>query len=116
MTSKLVALVEQWDETTRYNESESAVLRELSYRELGERFGLDENESGMFWYIIKEDEDVRYCAYGLKEENGNLFLEMVQEAIHQSFDGMWTEYDRIVIRTFLSDVTWATHQDSRVVK
>ncbi len=110
MTSKLVELVEQWDEMLRFDKTESAVLRELSREQLGERFGLDLNESGMFWYIIKEDEDIQYCAYGLKEENGEVFLEQVQEAIHQSFDGPWTDYDRIVIRTFLSDVTWATYQ------
>ena len=110
MTSKLVELVEQWDEKLRFNESDREVIKELSREMLGDQFGLDRNESGMFWYIIKEDEDIQYCAYGLEEKNGEVFLEQVQEAIHQSFDGPWTDYDRIVIRTFLSDVTWATYQ------
>ncbi len=115
MTTRLVQLVDEWDETTRFDENEVSVLRGLDYEELGERFGLDDNEAHVFWYIIKEEVDIDYCAYGLKEENGNLFLETVQESIHQSYDG-WSDEERLVIRAYLADVTWATYQDDRVAR
>ncbi len=110
MTSRIVGLVNHWDEETRWTQEERAVILGLSFTELGERFDLDLNESGMFWYIIREVETVEYCAYGVEEKNGAVFLEQVQEAVHQEFDGPWTPYDRMVIRTFLADVTWATYQ------
>ncbi len=110
MSSKLVDTVEQWDETLRFDKKEQKVLQSMTRKELGKRFGLDDNESGMLWYVIQEDEDIDYCAYGIPEENSEVFLEQVQESIHQSFDGPWTSYDRIVIRTYLADVAWATSQ------
>ncbi len=110
MTDRLVQLVDQWDETTRFDEAKCKDLRELSQEALGERFDLDYNESGMFWYIIKEDQEPEYCTYGVEEKNASEWLEQVQEAVHQSYEGPWTDYDRIVIRAFLADITWATYQ------
>ena len=90
MSSKLVQLVDDWDEETRFDASEREVLKKLSIDELGKRFGLDLNESGMFWYIMKEELDPLFSAYGVDKKNGGVFLEQLQEAIHQEFDGPYS--------------------------
>ncbi|KKN04033.1 hypothetical protein LCGC14_1101650 [marine sediment metagenome] len=106
MTKQLVEAVEQYDEDTG-NLSDD--LREHGLEDLQNKYGLDLNEAGMLWLVIREDTDPLYCAYGIKEENSKAFLENVQESIHQSFEGHWSDYDRIVIRSYLADIALATH-------
>ena len=118
MSKKLVHLVNKWDEysldpkeeVVPFTKEEREEILNLSQEDLGKLFALAYNESGMFWYIVNETERSEYCAYGIEEQNGAVFLEQVQESVHQSFDGPWTAYDRIVIRSYLADITWATYQ------
>lgn len=111
MSSKLVEAVEQWDETLQLDDAQRKALTKQTREELGDRFGLDYNESGMLWYVIHGDmERTKYCAYAVEDKDSKTFLEAVQEPVHQSFEGPWTDYDRIVIRAYLADIAYATSQ------
>ena len=85
-------------------------LREHDVKDLMDKFDLDENQGGMLSLVIRESTDPNYCAYGVEDKNGAVFLEQVQEAVHQNFEGQWSDYDRVVIRSYLADITWATYQ------
>ncbi len=104
MTKQLVEAVLEYQEDTG-NLSDD--LREHDVQDLMSKYGLDENEAGMFWLIIRCDTDNTYCTYGIPDENSKVFLEQVQESIHQSFDGPWSDYDRIVIQAYLADIALA---------
>lgn len=83
------------------------------------RFELDDNGAWMLQMVVLSTENPDYSAYGVPEEHGNLFLETVQESIHQSFEGDWSDYDKIVIQSYLADITMATyltHRDPNRIK
>lgn len=105
-TRALVQAVHEFDESTGNLADD---LREHDRQDLRNKYDLDENEAGMFWLIIREATDPLYCTYGLPEKHGNVFLETIQESIHQSYEGPWTPYDRLVIRAYLADITLAVH-------
>lgn len=107
---RLVAAVNLYDEDYG-NLSDD--LREHDVKDLMDKFDLDENQGGMLYLIIREDTDPDYCAYGLPDQHGNVFLETVQESIHQSYEGRWSDYDKVVIRSYLADITLATYMTKR---
>ncbi len=59
-------------------------------------------------YIVREETDSRYNAYGLKDEMAPFVLENIQEGLHQSLDG-WTEEQKIVIRAYLADLAYSAY-------
>ena len=105
-TMALVQAVHEFDESTGNLADD---LREHDVQDLRNKYDLNESEAGMFWLIIREATDPLYCTYGVEEKNGKVFLETIQESIHQSYEGNWPSYDRLVIRAYLADITLAVY-------
>ena len=78
-------------------------LHEADYGMLQDIYGLEENEAIHLERIISEQTRAGHNTYDLKPNQAEAFLEIVQESIHQGFDG-FDDYDRIVIRAFLADL------------
>lgn len=105
---RLVQIVQDLDgdsDDPVYQESYDDI-KDHTYQQLMERFGLEQNEGFNLNRIIIEKTEPDGNVYHFKSEQAVPFLEMVQEAIHQGFDG-WDEYDQIVIRAFLADIAYA---------
>jgi len=106
MTKRLVEAVREYQEDTG-NLSDD--LREHDIEDLMSKYQIDRNEAGMFWLIIQSDQGSWPSVYGLPDEDSKLFLETTQEAVHQDFEGPWTDYDRVVIQAFLGDIAYAVY-------
>ena len=106
MTSILVALV-------KLVEEELVDLKDVTREDLMTRFELDDNEAWMLEMVTLETTNPEYNTYDVVQEDGKVFLETIQESIHQSFEGDWSDYDKIVIRSYLADIAWGTYQTTK---
>lgn len=102
----LMDLVEQFDEDDG-NFADN--LREHDVDDFMSVFGLTREHAGILDLIVREATDPQYSAYGVPESDAEVFLETIQESMHQSFEG-WEGYDRLVIRAYLADIAFATYQ------
>ena len=82
-------------------------VQQYTTEQLMVRFGIENREDAdLLWLCLQDDLPGR-CVYGIEEENAQKFLLMVQESIHQSFEGPWTPEDKVVIRAYLADIAYA---------
>ncbi len=81
-------------------------VRDWSEDRLNEQFRLDDDATRLLRAIILCKTDPAHNVYDLPAEKGQLFLETVQEVLHQGFDG-WSEREGLIIEAFLGDVAYA---------
>ncbi len=100
-TDILVKSVKLIDETNQWDR-----IKDWSDAKLSEQFRLDEDDTRLLAVLVLCRTNSVYSAYDLPAEKGQLFLETVQEAVHQGFDG-WSEREQLVIEAFIGDVAYA---------
>ncbi len=103
--AELLRLVTQYDEGDDPNLE--GYLRGLGNDGIAVRYGMTNYDAGLMWALVAETTDPKYNTYGVKDEDAELYLEQLQESMHQSFEGFSVE-DRIVIRAYLADIAYAT--------
>ena len=82
-------------------------LKDYTTEQLKSYFGLSDEDVGIFQYIVMNRTEPRWNTYSLDAKVvGTEWLEMVQEAIHQGFDG-WSEREQLVIEAFLTNISYA---------
>lgn len=103
--TELMSLVEKFDED---DDNFADNLREHDVGDMISCFGLTREHAGILDMIVREATDHQYNTYGMAESDAEVFLETIQESMHQSFEG-WEGYDRLVIRAYLADIAYATY-------
>ena len=105
--SKVTQIVHEW-EYEDGKEPNWDDLREHDNEDLMSKYCLPRDAASLLGYIIKEETDHRFNAYGLEDKFAPIVLENIQESLHQSLDG-WTDEQKIIIRAYLADLAYATH-------
>ncbi len=102
--AKLLRLVTEYDEGNDPNMEDN--LREMDSGDIKAQYGMTDYDAGLMVAVVSETTDPKWNTYGVKEEDAKLYLEQLQESIHQSFEGFSVE-DRVVIRAYLADIAYA---------
>ncbi len=76
--------------------------REYDIDMLQKMYVLNKDDAKVLYLAIQGITDPRRSYH---QGGAHVFLEMVQEAIHQGLDG-WSDHDQMVIVAFLSDIGW----------
>lgn len=109
--TELVQIVKELDEELDYDD-----VQNLTKEDLQEKYDLQvlphdppcyQDNAGVLYYIVQEgSSNPAYSTYHVPDENAKLYLQELQESVHNQYPG-WSPEDQIIIRGYLADIAYS---------